>query len=127
MDQQAISERLGVARSVISVLLARLVPTPVQEVLSEPENTESESTVAEPDNTEAVKADPVPVVAGPVRDLVAPFAGSAAIEAGSYRCRYAGAMMLYPYLHLVGAQAIFATLTGGPARRYGDLSVLTTC
>jgi transposase len=124
--QQAISERLGVARSVISVLLARLGPTPVQEVLSEPENTQSESTVAEPDSTEAVKADPVPVVAGPVRDLVAPFVGSAAIEAGSYRCRYAGAMMLYPYLHLVGAQAIFATLTGGPARRYGDLSVLTT-
>ena len=35
-------------------------------------------------------------------------------------------MMLFPYLRLVGAQAIFATLTGGPARRYGDLSVLTT-
>jgi hypothetical protein len=35
-------------------------------------------------------------------------------------------MMLYPYLNLVGAQGIFATLTGGPARRYGDLSVLTT-
>lgn len=34
-------------------------------------------------------------------------------------------MQLYPYLHLVGAQAIFATLTGGPACRYGDLSVLT--
>jgi hypothetical protein len=35
-------------------------------------------------------------------------------------------MMLYPYLHRVGTQAIFATLTGAPARRYGDLGVLTT-
>ena len=60
---------------------------------------------------------PVPVVL---------FAGSARIATGSYRCRYAGAMLLYPYLHRVGAQAIFATCTGGPARRYGDLSVLTT-
>jgi len=57
---------------------------------------------------------------------VVAFAGSARIATGSYRCRYAGAMLLYPYLHRVGAQAIFATCTGGPARRYGDLSVLTT-
>jgi hypothetical protein len=35
-------------------------------------------------------------------------------------------MMLYPYLYLVGGQAIFATCTGGPARRYSDLGVLTT-
>src|SRR6266545_6428283 len=44
----------------------------------------------------------------------------------SCRCRYAGAMLLYPYLHRVGAEAVFATLTGGPARRYDDLAVLTT-
>jgi len=126
--QQAISERLGVARSVISVLLARLGPTPVQEGLpaadnAEPEATESEST---PDDTELTKPDIEPVVAEPATELVAPPAGSARIETGSYRCRYAGAMMLFPYMDIVGAQAIFATLTGGPARRYGDLSVLTT-
>ena len=45
---------------------------------------------------------------------------------GTYRCRYAGAMLLHAYLHRVGAEAIFATLTGGPARRYDDLAVLTT-
>src|SRR5450756_2016392 len=128
--KQAISERLGVARSVISVLLARLGPAPVQDGLpatssTEPEH-EHESTVAEPDDTEATKADPEPVVDEPATELVAPPAGSAAIGTGSYRCRYAGAMMLYPYLHVVGAQGIFATLTGGPARRYGDLGVLTT-
>jgi hypothetical protein len=35
-------------------------------------------------------------------------------------------MLLYPYLDSVGAEGIFATLTGGPARRYDDLAVLTT-
>src|SRR5665647_304297 len=123
--QQAICERLGCARSVVSVLLARLGPTPVQDGLPATSSTEHEheheSTQSEPDDTEATKAD-LPVVAEPV----APPAGSAAIGTGSYRCRYAGAMMLFPYLHVVGAQGIFATLTGGPARRYGDLGVLTT-
>src|SRR5664279_4290865 len=126
--KQAISERLGVARSVISVLLARLGPAPVQDGLPATSSTEPEheSTVAEPDDTEATKADLEPVVDEPATELVAPPAGSAAIATGSYPCRYAGAMMLYPYLHLVGAQAIFATCTGGPARRYSDLGVLTT-
>src|ERR1035437_5353234 len=119
--QQAICERLGCARSVVSVLLARLGPTPVQDGLPATSSTEHESTQSEQDDTEARKAD-LPVVAEPV----APPVGSARIGTGSYRCRYAGAMMLYPYLHRVGAQGIFATLTGGPARRYGDLGVLTT-
>ena len=119
--QQAICERLGCARSVISVLLTRLGPTPVQDGLPVTSTAEHESTPCEPDDTEATKAD-LPVVAEPV---AAP-AGSAAIGTGSYPCRYAGAMLLFPYLHLVGAQGIFATLTGGPARRYSDLGVLTT-
>ena len=43
-----------------------------------------------------------------------------------YPCRYAGAMLLHAYLDRVGAEAIFATVTGGPARRYDDLAVLST-
>src|SRR5664280_2546008 len=35
-------------------------------------------------------------------------------------------MMLFPYMDIVGAHGIFATLTGGPGRRYSDLGVLTT-
>jgi len=116
--QQAICERLGVARSVISDLLARVGPAPVQESLPATSNTEP--TVAEPDDTETTETDTETGATA-----VVPPAGSARIETGTYRCRYAGAMMLYPYLHRVGAQAIFATLTGAPARRYGDLGVLT--
>jgi hypothetical protein len=117
--QQAISQRLGVTRAVISVLLARWGPIPAQEALPGAEGSESG-----PHSTEA--DDPEPVVVEPVVDPVAPGAGSARVGTGSYRCRYAGAMLLFPYLDLVGTQAIFATLTGGPARRYGDQHVLTT-
>jgi hypothetical protein len=117
--QQAISERLGVARSVISDLLARVGPAPAQESLTA--TSSLEPMVAEPDDTETTETETetgaTPVVTS---------AGSARIKTGTYRCRYAGAMLLYPYLHRVGAQAIFATLTGAPARRYGDLGVLTT-
>src|SRR5664280_2657677 len=76
--QQAICERLGCARSVISDLLARLGPTPVQEGLPAAEH-------AEPDDTEATKADLEPMVAEPAGGA----AGSARVETGSYRCRYA--------------------------------------
>jgi len=125
--QQAISQRLGVTRAVVSVLLARWGPIPAQETLPAAEGTESqasESHSTEADDPERVV--PEPVVVDPAVDLVAPCAGSARVGTGSYRCRYAGAMLLFPYLDLVGAQGIFATLTGGPARRYGDQHVLTT-
>src|SRR5665811_1811785 len=82
----------GRARSVISDLLARLGPVPVQESLHATSN--AEPTVAEPDNKQTTEAEtetsPDPLVA-PV--------GSARIKTGTYRCGYAGAMLLYPYLH----------------------------
>jgi len=34
-------------------------------------------------------------------------------------------MLLHAYLHRVGAEAVFATVAGGPARRYDDVAVLT--
>src|SRR5450759_874410 len=107
--QQAICERLGVARSVISDLLARVGPAPVQESLPAPSNAEPE-----PEFPAAWPDDPGTTVseAETRASAVAAFTGSARIGTGSYRCRYAGAMLLYPYLHRVGAQAIFATLTG---------------
>jgi transposase len=131
--QQAIADRLGVARSVVSELLARVGPAPVQEVLpadcdSEPAEPEP---AAEPDDVEATEPDLGPGVAAPAPvgsagTSVSPFAGSARVGAGVHCCRYAGAMLLYPYLDMVGAERIFASLTGGPARRYDDLAVLAT-
>jgi len=142
--QQVIADRLGVAQSVISDLLARLAPVPVQEPLPATDATEpADGTVppgsvmaapvaAQPhdDDVEAIMGEVEPVGSEPVgtppSTPVAGFAGSARIATGAYRCRYAGAMLLFPYLHRVGAEAIFGTLTGGPARRYDDLAVLST-
>src|SRR5450759_4090344 len=144
--QQAIADQLKVARSVISELLARVGPAPVQGALTPTGNTDIESaspeTVAGPDDTIAPTSDieptaPEPAVTEPAvtepvvtEPVVAGFTGtpvgSARATAGGYRCRYAGAMLLYPYLHQVGAEDVFATLTGAPARRYNDLAVLTT-
>lgn len=126
--QQAIADRLGVARSVISELLARVGPAPVQPELSGPDDTEATDT--EGADTEAEGFEPATLQPGPpagegAGPPEAGFAGSARIKTGARRCRYAGAMLLHPYLDRVGAQAIFATLTGGPARRYDDLGVLT--
>lgn len=52
--------------------------------------------------------------------------GSSRIRQGSFACRYAGVMLLHPYLHRVGAEQIFAALTGAPARVYDDVAVLST-
>src|SRR5680860_503935 len=130
LSQQAIADRLGVARSVISELLARRGPLPVQQALPGSESTghtaeHAEATTAEPGSaepvdTEAVAAEPVDT------EAVAGLAGTSRITTGTHRCRYAGAMLLHAYLDRVGAEAIFATVTGGPARRYDDLAVLTT-
>jgi len=106
--QQAIADRLGVARSVISGVLARLGPASVAEVLPEPDDGGAAPAVAEP--VEAVEA----------------VAGSSRIDTGTRTSRYAGAMLLHAYLDRVGAETIFATVTGGPARRYDDLAVLCT-
>jgi len=119
-SQQAIADQFGVARSVISELLARMGPAPVQQILTPATEPAGQAMVA------PVPAEPGPVPAEPVDQVTAAFTGSSRIGSGSYPCRYAGAMLLHPYLHRVGAESIFATLAGGPARRYDDLAVLTT-
>lgn len=110
--QQEIADRLGVAQSGISGLLARPGPAPVQPELPEPAEETAEETAAQTG----------PEPAGD-RSVVA---GSARIGTGTFPCRYAGVMLAHAYLHRVGAQDIFGTLTGGPARRYDDLAILST-
>jgi transposase len=123
--QQAIADRLGVSQSVISELLARFGPVSVRQVLPTAAEAPAEAPEPEPE-----AAEPEPEAAEPEPEAAEPepagFAGSARIGAGTHRCRYAGAMLLYPFLHGVGAEAIFAALTGGPARRFDDLAVLRT-
>jgi hypothetical protein len=118
----AIGKRLGVHGSTVARALVG-VDRPAAGAVAEAA-TLPVPAAGDPDDTETIQDDPA--ASEPAGTLAAGSAGSARIGTGSYRCRYAGAMMLYPYMNLVGAQGIFATLTGGPARRYGDLSVLTT-
>jgi len=68
------------------------------------------------------RTDLVPAVAEPAVGS----AGAARVATGSYRSRYAGAMLLHGYLDRVDTEATFASVAGGPARRYDDLAVLTT-
>ena len=130
-SQQSIADQFGVARSVISELLARTGPAAVQELLpADTEPTREPTDQSTDQSTEEVVLGPVvvepePVPAGSAGQAEVS-AGSSRIGSGSYRCRYAGAMLLYPYLHRVGAETIFGSLVGGPARRYDDLAVLTT-
>ena len=123
-----IADRLGVAQSVISELLARRGPLPAQPALPEPEpaqptapNAEdAQASTAEPGATEPGATEPVDGEPG------AALTGTSRVSTGTFSCRYAGAMLLHAYLDRVDAQAIFATLAGGPARRYDDLGVLST-
>jgi len=130
--QQGIAEEFGVARSVISELLATLGPAPLPQCLppvTEPTEDTVTGPVAEPTEDTGGQGGGKGAPAEPVEGSPpagAGFTGSARIGVGTYPCRYAGAMLLHPFLHRVGAEPIFATLTGGPARRYDDLAVLTT-
>ena len=138
--QQAIADRFGVARSVISELLARHPPLaaqellelpeqPLEEPLEEPVEQPLEEPLEEPveQPLEEPMQQPVPAAVGSEPASAATvFAGTSRIGTGTRSCRYAGAMLLHAYLDRVDAQAIFATLTGGPARRYDDLAILTT-
>jgi len=128
LSQRAIADRLGVSHTIIGDVLARVGPAPVQDALPEPPATapptdsdsdsDSDPAGANETHPEAELAIGVQVGDG--------FTGSARIATGTRSCRYAGAMLLYPYLDMVAAERVFASLTGGPARRYDDLSVLTT-
>jgi transposase len=121
--QQAIADEFGVARSVISELLAKLGPALVQQHLDSAEQAAEQP--AEEAVDELVTAEPA-AVDGPAVPVIDAFTGSSRIGTGTYLCRYAGAMLLHPFLHRVGAEAIFASVAGGPARRYDDLAVLSS-
>lgn len=137
-SQQWIADQFGVARSLIGRVLAELGPAPVQPPLSPEEagSSTAEQTTVEPTDVVVVEDDveqvpPVVEVTDELAEGELPASGlgargSARIGLGAYRCRYAGAMLLHAYLDRIGAEQVFATVTGGPARRYDDLAVLST-
>ena len=75
-----------------------------------------------------------PEDAGPVSGVAAPaaepepVAGGARIGEGSFTSRYAGVMLLHPFLDRVGAAGVLSQACDRSPRRYDDLGVLTaTC
>ncbi len=116
-SDRAIGRLLGVHATTVARALSRAgeavaeaEPAVVQEPLS---RTDPASTAGNDFGSEAAGV------------TVTPFRGSARIATGVARSRYGGAMLLYPYLDRVGAEAIFATLNGSAARRYDDLVILS--
>ena len=59
-------------------------------------------------------------------DVVGDGAGVARLDGVEVRCRYAGAMLLHPFLGLVGVGDVFARLGSGPARRF-DTTAVALC
>jgi len=118
VTQTEIAARCKVARSVISELLARLGPLPVQETLTD----DTDDT----DDTAPEAPDAAPEAPGGVGGEQSGVDALARISTGGYRCRYAGAGLLHAYLDRVGATDIFGTLTGAPSRRFDDVAVLAT-
>jgi len=113
-SQAWIAARYGVARSVVSRLLAQFGPIAVQPELGEsPDAPVDEAAVqvhAEPVPAEPVQAEPTAVTSVDI----APAPGSARISTGSHSCRYAGAMLLHAYLDRVGAAGASRAARRGP-------------
>jgi transposase len=123
VTQTEIAQRFGVAQSVISELLAKFGPAPVQESLQDNgDDTPVDDTPVDDTPVDDTKVAATSTSDGPGDD--GPGAGLARIAAGEHPSRYGGAALLYPYLDMVGAEDIFSSLSGARARRYDDLAVL---
>ncbi len=112
-----IARRLGVSDATVSRALAgagvalELVPAPVDDDIPEISD----------DDTAAVAAAHGPDVADDAGEVEV--GGAARLEGAEAGCRYAGAMLLHPFLDLVGAGDVLGGLGSGPARRYDTTSV----
>ncbi|MGH9057074.1 MAG: putative transposase [Acidimicrobiales bacterium] len=132
VTQLAIANRYRVSPSTICELLSKVGPAEPQDAFEL-----AEVAVEEPDDEtgtveEEAVDDKVDVGEGSTPEetfqspvgATAPVSASARIATGVHHSRYAGASLLYTYLDHLGAASVFSTLTGGPARRYDDLSLL---
>ena len=140
VTQTEIARRLSVSRPVIGELLARLGPAPQQSALPDAPvdaETAGPGDAGPSDATEDAgsgatedgvgEAGPVSGVAAPAAEPE-PVAGGARIGEGSFTSRYAGVMLLHPFLDRVGAAGVLSQACDRSPRRYDDLGVLTaTC
>ena len=108
-----IATGMGVSASTVSRLLATAGPVAVQPSLV-PGDDEAPET-SEGDEV----SEPVPGEAGDSGS-----ATSMVPLAGRRSCRYAGAMLLHPFLEALGAGAVFAAATASPGARYDDVAVV---
>ena len=154
VTQTEIARRLSVSRPVIGELLARLGPAPQQPALPDaPVDAEpagpgdagpsgatedaGPSGATEDAGPSGATEDAGPGAAedaGPVSGVAVlaaepePVAGGARIGEGSFTSRYAGVMLLHPFLARVGAAGVLSQACDRSPRRYDDLGVLTaTC
>jgi transposase len=139
LTQTEIARRLSVSRPVIGELLSRLGPAPQQPALVDSPtdtdtDTDTESEAGGADSTAGSEdtvcaVDPVVVSRmGGLQDSGEAVVGEARIGVGTFTSRYAGAMLLHPFLHRVGAAGVLSQACGRFPRRYDDLGVLTaTC
>ncbi|MCA1671193.1 MAG: hypothetical protein LC799_02940, partial [Actinobacteria bacterium] len=90
---------------------------------------DTEDTDTEDTDTEEVAGAGDPVAVGGVEPgTVAGPAGRARIEQGSLTSRYAGAMLLHPFLDRVDTAGVLGAVCARAPRRYADLGLLTcTC
>jgi transposase-like protein len=133
---QEIARRLQVSDTMISRLVGgRRTPESVQDELPGTEPVVAEPVVVDPEQPEPVVSEPAdapvePVVAEHEDVPAGPVVGFSRLGQATVDSRYAGAMLLHAFFDRVGAQAVFAPLTGaGPvsarSRRFDDVALLT--
>ena len=104
-----IAAEMAVSASTVSRLLAKASPAAVQRRLIDEEVAET--------NDGAEGPEPQPETDGSSTTSIVAFTGER-------RSRYAGAMLLHPFLEALGAGAVFASATASPGTRYDDTAVL---
>jgi len=131
--QREIAKRLGVAQSVVSEVLAKTGPVLVQEQfvagtdVADKDAGNKDRDDDGPSNDDSPSNESVESAGAAASASAAdqPVPALARVATGVHPSRYAGASLLYPYLEMAGAADVLSTLSGGPARLYDDLSVLS--
>lgn len=104
---------VGVSGATISRLLARRPrPEPERLALGDHDSTHAAPSPGPP---------PAPTPESPVADDDVTVSAPGQLERigeGEVACRYAGAMLLHPFLDTLGADAVVGALASGPCRRY---------